>query len=99
MLQSDIEAQQNVAPFLRHKVLRNIVKSFTTSPGDDFETWAKNQQVIDTLTEAQRLLNNGCITEQQLEDSFLAYAQVCTSKQLLIGKAACYDCTPVSCQA
>jgi len=52
VLQSDVEAQQNVAPFLKHRVLREIVKSFTNSPNDDFEAWAKNQQAIDTLKEA-----------------------------------------------
>ncbi|DBA65903.1 TPA: hypothetical protein ACH3X2_002929 [Trebouxia sp. C0005] len=75
VLQSDVEAQQNVAPFLRHRVLREIVKSFTNSPNDDFEAWAKNQQAIDTLKEAQRLLDNGYISEEDMEHSLLAHLQ------------------------
>ena len=76
VLEADVEAQQNIAPFLRHKVLRDVVKSFTNSPCNDFESWAKNQQVIDMLKEAQRLLDNGYITEQELENSLLAQLQV-----------------------
>ncbi|KAL0049543.1 hypothetical protein WJX82_004461 [Trebouxia sp. C0006] len=75
VLQSDVEAQQNVAPFLKHRVLREIVISFTNSPNDDFEAWAKNQQAIDTLKEAQRLLDNGYISEKDMEHSLLAHLQ------------------------
>ncbi len=80
VLRSDVEAQQNVAPFLKHRVLREIVKSFTNSPNDDFEAWAKNQQAIDTLKEAQRLLDNGYISEEDLEHSLLAHLQVSRSE-------------------
>ena len=80
VLQSDVEAQQNVVPFLRHRVLREIVQSFTSSPNDDFEAWAKNQQAIDTLKEAQRLLDNGYISEEDMEHSLLAHLQVSRSE-------------------
>ncbi len=80
VLQSDVEAQQNVAPFLKHRVLRDIVKSFTNSSTDDFETWARNQQVINTLKEAQRLLDNGYISEEDMEHSLLAHLQVSRSE-------------------
>ncbi|DBA96742.1 hypothetical protein WJX77_011474 [Trebouxia sp. C0004] len=75
VLQSDVKAQQNVAPFLKHRVLREIVKSFTNSPTDDFENWAKNEQVINTLKEAQRLLDNGYISEEDMEHFLLAHLQ------------------------
>jgi len=80
VLRSDVEAQQNVVPFLRHRLLRQIVKSFTNSPNDDFQAWAKNQQAIDTLKEAQRLLDNGYISEEDMEHSLLAHLQVSRSE-------------------
>jgi hypothetical protein len=89
VLQSDVEAQQNLAPFLKHRVLRAIVKSFTNSRTDDFETWAKNQQVIDTLKEAQRLLDNGYISEQDMEHSLLAHLQVSRSEYHSIAEQTC----------
>lgn len=89
VLQSDVEAQQNVAPFLRHRVLREIVKSFTNSPNDDFEAWAKNQQAIDTLKEAQRLLDNGYISEEDMEHSLLAHLQVSRTNTALLSRSAC----------
>ncbi len=79
MLQADVEAQKNVLPFLKHRVLREVVRSFTSSPNDDFEIWAKNQQAIDMLKEAQRLLDNGYITEQEMEKSLLPHLQVTAS--------------------
>ena len=75
VLQSDEEVQRNIAPFLKSKVLREIVRSFTSN--NDFEQWAKNTQVLDMLREAQRLLDNGYVTEQQLQKSLLAHLEVC----------------------
>ena len=89
VLQSDVEAQQNVAPFVKHRVLREIVISFTNSPNDDFEAWAKNQQAIDTLKEAQRLLDNGYISEKDMEHSLLAHLQVSRSEYHSIAERIC----------
>jgi len=88
-LQSDVEAQQNVAPFLKHRVLREIVKSYTNSPNDDFEAWAKNQQAIDTLKEAQRLLDNGYISEEDMQHSLLAHLQVSSCEYHSIAEQIC----------
>ena len=73
-MQSGEEALRNVAPFLKSKVLRGIVRSFTGK--NDFEQWATNAQVLDMLKEAQRLLDNGYITEEQLQKSLLAHLEV-----------------------
>ena len=89
VLQSDVEAQQNVAPFLKHRVLREIVNSFTNSPNDDFEAWAKNQQAIDSLKEAQRLLDNGYISGEDMEHSLLAHLQVSRSEYHSIAEQMC----------
>lgn len=71
VLNADIEVQKNIAPFLKHRVLRAIVESLANSP--DFEIWAKNRMVIDSLKEAQRLLDNGHIKEEEMETVLLAY--------------------------
>ncbi|KAL3157078.1 hypothetical protein ABBQ38_001325 [Trebouxia sp. C0009 RCD-2024] len=71
VLNADIEAQKNVAPFFKHRVLRAIVESLANSPDDDFEAWAKNKMVLTSLREAQRLLDDGHITEEEMENALL----------------------------
>lgn len=73
VLKADIVAQKNIAPFLKHRVLRAIVESLANSPDNDFELWAKNKMVIDCLQEAQRLLDNGHVKEEEMENALLAH--------------------------
>jgi hypothetical protein len=53
VLESDYEAQKNIAPFLENKVLRRIIKTFTNDPKSDFAKWARNPLVIEMLTKAK----------------------------------------------
>lgn len=73
VLNADTEVQKNMAPFLKHRVLRAIVESLANSPDNDFEVWAKNKMVIDSLKEAQRLLDNGFVKEEEMEVALLAH--------------------------
>lgn len=73
VLKADTEAQRNIAPFLKHRVLRAIVESLANSPDNDFETWAKNKMVLDSLKEAQRLLDDGYVTEEEMENALLSH--------------------------
>ena len=47
--------QTNMAPFIRHRVLRHIICSFTNDDKGDFETWACNPRIIDMLTQAKKV--------------------------------------------
>lgn len=71
VLNADREAQKNIAPFLKHSVLRAIVESLANSRDNDFEAWAKNQMVLKSLREAQRLLDTGHVTEEEMEHALL----------------------------
>lgn len=73
VLNADTEVQKNIAPFLKHRVLRAIVESLANSPDNDFEVWAKNRMVVDSLKEAQRLLDNGYVKEEEMEAALLAH--------------------------
>lgn len=55
VLLADCEAQTNMAPFIRHRVLRHIICSFTNDDKGDFETWACNPRIIDMLTQAKKV--------------------------------------------
>ena len=70
---SDAESQKNVAPFLKHRVLRAIVESLVNSPDNGFEDWAKNKEIIASLKEAQRLLDQGYIKEEEMEKALLGH--------------------------
>ena len=73
VISSDQESQKNVAPFLKTRPLRAIVESLANSPNNEFENWAKNQAVIRSLKEAQRLLDEGYVKEEEMENAFLAH--------------------------
>lgn len=46
VLDADLEAQKNIAPFLTNRVLKRIIMTFMNDPNGDFEKWAKNPSVI-----------------------------------------------------
>lgn len=85
VMNADTEAQKNIAPFLKHRVLRAIVESLANSPDNDFEVWAQNRMVIDSLKEAQRLLNNGYVKEEEMETALLAH--ITQNMQVFTGPA------------
>ena len=62
--------QRNVAPFLQHPILRRLLHSFAQD--GSFQTWADNPEIIAMLREALRLLQDGHLTEQQLEHAFMS---------------------------
>ena len=73
VINADKEVQKNIAPFLKHRVLRAIVESLASSPNNDFEVWAQNRMVIDSLKAAQRLLDSGHVKEEEMETALLAH--------------------------
>ena len=56
MLESELEAQKNIAPFLENRVLRRVIQTFTNDPSGDFGKWASNPRVIEMLREAKRMV-------------------------------------------
>ncbi|KAK3280441.1 hypothetical protein CYMTET_11721 [Cymbomonas tetramitiformis] len=72
VLESDYDAQKNIAPFLDNNVLRKIVQTFTNDPRNDFSKWANNPLVIRMLTQAKELLDEGRMSEEEAEHIILA---------------------------
>jgi hypothetical protein len=71
VLESYYDAQVAIAPFLRNKVLRRIVQTFANDPKGDFSKWATNPRVIEMLREAQKLMDDGRLTEKDAEEFML----------------------------
>ena len=71
VLESDYDAQVAIAPFLRNRVLRRIVQTFANDPNGDFSKWATNPRVIEMLREAQKLMDEGRLTEAEAEEFML----------------------------
>ena len=76
VMESDYDAQKNVAPFLDNRVLRKIVQTFTNDPRNDFGKWANNPQVIDMLQQAKELMDSGRMTEDECEHIMLQQLNV-----------------------
>lgn len=72
VLGADFEAQRAVAPFLRTPCLRRIVQTFTNDLRGDFSGWASNPRVIEMLAAAQRVLDEGRMSEEEMEHLLLA---------------------------
>ena len=53
VLGADEEAQRNIAPFLRTRVLKNIISSFKNDAHGDFGKWARNPLVLEMLRDTQ----------------------------------------------
>jgi len=73
VLESDYEAQQNIAPFMEHKFLRRIIQTFCNDEQGDFGKWAKNPRVIEMLQHAKDLVDNGYVQEEELEHRMVEY--------------------------
>lgn len=71
VLDSDYDAQVAIAPFLKNRVLKKIVMTFANDPNGDFEKWAKNPRVIEMLTTAQKMMDEGRITEDDMEEHLI----------------------------
>lgn len=75
VLESDYEAQKNIAPFLDNKVLRKIVQTFTNDPRNDFSKWANNPMIIRMLTQAKEMMDEGKMSEEEAEQIILRQLQ------------------------
>lgn len=71
VVESDYDAQLSIAPFLRNKVLKKVVMTFANDPNGDFEKWAKNPRVIEMLSTAQKMMDEGRVTENEMEEYFI----------------------------
>eukprot|EP00887_Chlorella_sp_A99_P002559 scaffold6.g2559.t1 len=67
VLESEFDAQKNVAPFLKNRVLRRIIQTFANDQQGDFAKWACNPRVIEMLREAKRLMDEGYVAEEEME--------------------------------
>ena len=75
VLEADYSAQRNVAPFLKIPVLRRIVQTFTNDEHEDFGRWAHNPLAIQMLQQAKDLLDEGRMTEAEMEALLLSQMQ------------------------
>ena len=71
VLEADYEAQIAIAPFLKNKMLKRVVQTFANDPNGDFEKWAKNPRVIEMLRSAQKMMDEGRVTEDEMEEFIL----------------------------
>jgi hypothetical protein len=71
VLDADLDAQAAVAPFLRSRVLRRVVQTFANDVAGDFGKWATNPRVVEMLTAAQRLIDEGRLGEAEAEEYML----------------------------
>lgn len=71
VLDSEYDAQVSIAPFLKNRVLKKVVMTFANDPNGDFEKWAMNPRVIDMLSKAQKMMDEGRITEDEMEEHFI----------------------------
>ena len=55
VLAAESEAQTNMAPFIKHKVLRHIICSFTNGAEGNFDALASNPRVLDMLNQAKKV--------------------------------------------
>ena len=76
VLDSDYEAQKSIAPYLSSRVLRLIIQTFTNDELGDFSKWACNPVVLEMLGQAQQLLREGRMSEEELEHALLAQLEV-----------------------
>jgi len=71
VLEADYDAQIAIAPFLKNKMLKRVVQTFANDPNGDFEKWAKNPRVIEMLRSAQKMMDEGRVTEEEMEEFIL----------------------------
>ena len=74
-MQSDEESQRNIAPFLENPVLKRIVQTFCNDPKNDFNKWATNPRIIDMLTRAKKMMDEGRISSEEVEYLLISHLQ------------------------
>lgn len=75
-MEADLEAQKAIAPLLQNKVLRKIIQSFTNDESGKMDYWACNPEVLRLLKEAKRKMDEGIVSEDEMEALLLANLQV-----------------------
>ena len=75
VLRADEEAQRCVAPFLRTRVLRNMVSTFRRDERGDFGKWATNPLVLEMLGKMQKDIDEGRRSEEEVEELIVRYLQ------------------------
>ena len=62
--------RQNMAPFIKHKVLRHIICSFTNGAEGNFDALASNPRVLDMLNQAKKVRSesNSTVSSQLKSD-------------------------------
>jgi len=73
VLGAEEEAQRNVAPFLRTRVLKNIIATFKNDKCGDFGKWACNPLVLNMLRETQKAIDEGRASEEEVERAMVNY--------------------------
>lgn len=76
MLNADIESQKAVAPLLQNKVLRRVIQTFTNDENGDMQRWACNPEVLRLLYEAKKRMEDGTVSEDEMERLLLEQFQV-----------------------
>lgn len=76
VLELDHDLQKTLAPFLKRPALRRVIQTFTNDAEGNVQKWAGNQEVIKMLTEAKRMLDEGLMTEAEMDLAFASYCQV-----------------------
>lgn len=76
VLETDVEIQKRLAPFLKIPALRTIIRTFVNDENGDFGRWADNPNVIAMLTQAKKMLEDGHMTETDIEKAFASYLKV-----------------------
>ena len=76
VLDADKHAQADITPYLKIPALRPIIKSFTNDENGDFGKWASNPQVLAMLKQAKQLLDEGHMTQEELQRAFLTELEV-----------------------
>ena len=73
VLSADEEAQRNVAPFLRTRATRHVVETFGRDDAGDFSKWASNPMVIEMLSKCQSAIDEGRISNEDMERVMVNY--------------------------
>ena len=73
VLSSEYDAQKSIAPFLKYPVLRKIIQTFTNDPSGDFGRWATNERVLSMLRAAKEVIDEGRMSEYELETVMMRY--------------------------
>ena len=76
VLETDYDTQKALAPYLKIPALRNIIHTFTNDENGNIGKWACNPEVQRLFSEAKKMLDNGRLSEQDLQTRLTTYLEV-----------------------